>query len=476
MGLFRQRRSLWVTDMTQDSPTASPDYLPGTAPKAPGVRRLNRAPLLIAIGVATVMAGVIIYTVNQRRPPAAGTASIPASAESRPSDNATLPQVLNGTPASGIIAPAAASTRDLPAREHPLASTGSSSGALGTAPAIAGAPIPGVPAASTVPVQQDETYREYMHRLQEVELQRFDQARQALQAGTAIDSPHQASEAPSAPAGLSSPDGTSQGLHDTLTRANTAAAGVADGSALPSVANPTGGLNAPNGQSAKRVFLNQQPIESDYLKTTRVAPLSPYEIKAGSVIPAIMIGGVNSDLPGQLIAQVTENVYDSARGCYLLIPQGAKLVGTYDNNITFGQNRTLVGWHRIIYPDASSLNLGLMPGVDESGYAGFHDKVDNHLLRLFGQAFLLSIFSAGVQLGTPQANVGQNYNSSQIVASAIAQQMGELGMEIVRRNMDIAPTLIDRPGYLFNVMVTKDMILQPWIVTAQSQCDKHPPF
>lgn len=453
--------------MTQDSPDASPDYLPTSPPKGPGVRRLNRVPLLIAVGVAGVMACVVIYTVNQRRPPVAGTAGAPASsAPSHASDNAALPQVLNGAPSSGIIAPASAGPRDLADRQRAPA-TGSSSSAIGPAPP---APIPGVPAGSTTPVPQDETYREYMHRLQEVQLQRFDQARQALQAATAVDSPRQSSATPSTLTTLSSPDGASQALREAVARANTAAAGMAEGTALNNPLLPAGGLNSQNGQNAKRDFLNQQQsFQSDYLKTTRVAPISPYEIKAGTVIPAVMVGGVNSDLPGQIIGQVSQNVYDSATGRYLLIPQGCKLIGSYDNNVTFGQRRTLVVWHRIIYPDASSLDLGLMPGVDESGYAGFHDKVDNHLLRLFGQAFLLSIFSAGVQLGQPQANVGANYNSTQIVASAIAQQMGELGQEIVRRNMDIAPTLIDRPGYLFNVMVTKDIVITPWNVTARTQ-------
>jgi type IV secretion system protein VirB10 len=238
----------------------------------------------------------------------------------------------------------------------------------------------------------------------------------------------------------------------------------AEGAGAPGMLSAQSGshFNSVNGQREKRDFLHQQPVESDYLRTGRAAPISPFEVKAGTVIPGVMISGVNSDIPGQLVAQVSENVYDTATGRYLLIPQGAKLTGTYDNSVTFGQRRTLVVWRRIIYPDASSLDLGAMPGADESGYAGFKDKVDNHLLRLFSQAMLLSIFSAGIQLGSPQANSGANYNSSQIVAAAIAQQMGQLGMEVVRRNMDIAPTLEDRPGYIFNVMVTKDMVIRPW--------------
>jgi type IV secretion system protein VirB10 len=454
--------------MTQDSPGASPDYLPNTPPKGQGVRRLNRVPLLIAVGVAVTMACVVIYTVNQRRLPTAGTPGSPTNtAPSHASDNGTLPQILSGAPSSGIIAPASVGTGAH--SEHPSspAAAGSSSADI----RHTAAPTPGVPATSTGAVPQDETYREYLHRLQEVELQRFDAARQALQAATAVDPPRQSSGTGTTLTSLSLPDGSSQSLREAVARANAAAGGMPDGTAVTNALTPAGGgLNTQNGQSAKRDFLNQQQsVQSNYLKATRVAPISPYEIKAGTIIPAVMVGGVNSDLPGQLIAQVSQNVYDSATGRYLLIPQGCKLIGTYDNHVTFGQSRILVGWHRVIYPDASSLDLGLMPGTDESGYAGFRDRVDNHLIRLFSQAFLLSIFSAGIQLGQPQANVGTNYNSTQIVASAIAQQMGELGQEIVRRNMDIAPTLMARPGYLFNVMVTKDVILQPWIVATQRQ-------
>ncbi|WP_229180088.1 TrbI/VirB10 family protein [Bradyrhizobium ivorense] len=220
----------------------------------------------------------------------------------------------------------------------------------------------------------------------------------------------------------------------------------------------------PNKQAEKKAFLAQTPEADVYLKSTRQAGISPaLEVKAGTVIPGVMIGGINSDLPGQIIGQVRENVYDSATGQNLLIPAGARLIGTYDNGVTLGQSRVLVAWTRVIYPDGSSLSLNTMPGADQSGYAGFNDKVNNHYWRIFGNGLMLSLFSAGVQLSQPQSNGSQNgYDSQQIIAGALGQQMGQLGMEMTRRNLDIQPTLEIRPGYLFNVMVTKDIVLPPW--------------
>jgi type IV secretion system protein VirB10 len=163
--------------------------------------------------------------------------------------------------------------------------------------------------------------------------------------------------------------------------------------------------------------------------------VSPFELKTGTVIPGVMIGGINSDLPGQIVAQVRENVWDTATGHHLLIPQGARLVGTYDNQVTRGQSRVLVAWTRIIYPDGSSVDLGTMPGADQGGYAGFSDKVNNHYVRVFGDALLMSLFSAGIQLSQPKSNDSMNggYSSQQIIAASLGQQLGQAGMQITQR-------------------------------------------
>ncbi|OKP00806.1 TrbI/VirB10 family protein [Xenorhabdus eapokensis] len=220
---------------------------------------------------------------------------------------------------------------------------------------------------------------------------------------------------------------------------------------------------AENRQAQKRAFLAGTPEAGIYLERRREAALTPsQEVKAGTVIPGVMISGLNSDLPGQIIGQVREGVYDSATGLNLLIPPGTRLIGTYDSGVTLGQQRALVAWNRIIYPDGSSISIDGMPGADQGGYAGFYDKVNNHYLRIFGSGLLLSLFSAGIQLSQPQAKHGENYSSSQIIAGSLGQQMGQIGMQMAQRNMNIQPTLEIRPGYEFNVMVTKDIILPTW--------------
>lgn len=196
----------------------------------------------------------------------------------------------------------------------------------------------------------------------------------------------------------------------------------------------------------------------------RVRPsLSPYEVKAGSLLPAVLVTEANSDLPGQLISQIRENVFDSATGAHLLIPQGTRAIGVYDSLVAHGQERVLVAWQRLIFPDGSGLNLGSMPGTDAAGAAGFHDRVDHDYLRVFGGAILLSAISAGLQVSQGTFGSGNQATDArdlrEILAAALGQNLGELGTEIARRNMNVQPTLEIRPGYRFNIAVMKDLVL-----------------
>ena len=183
---------------------------------------------------------------------------------------------------------------------------------------------------------------------------------------------------------------------------------------------------------------------------------SPYEVKAGTIIPAVLITGINSDLPGMITAQVREQVFDSTTGKYLLIPQGSKIIGTYNSNVSYGQNRALVVWSRLIFPNGSSINLGGMNGVDLAGYAGYSDKVDNHWKRLIGGVVLSSLLA-----GTAQSNsTGNNFNSQ--FTNNVGNEINRVGQKITRKNLDIQPTIKIRPGFSINVMVNKDMILRPY--------------
>jgi type IV secretion system protein VirB10 len=193
----------------------------------------------------------------------------------------------------------------------------------------------------------------------------------------------------------------------------------------------------------------------------------PLEIKTGAVIPSVMVTGINSDLPGNIIAQVSQNVWDTATGRQLLIPQGSKLFGVYDSRVVYGQERVLVAWNRVIFPDGSAFTLGAMPGNDMAGYAGYTDEVNNHYLRIFGSAVLMSLMTGGMAYTLDTMSPNTNTNSmntapsmQQEMASALAAQLGQTTMQLLQKNLSIKPTLEIRPGYQFNVIVTKDLVFQ----------------
>lgn len=183
---------------------------------------------------------------------------------------------------------------------------------------------------------------------------------------------------------------------------------------------------------------------------------SSYTLQAGTIIPGILISGINSSLPGQVTAQVRSSVFDSMTGKHLLIPQGSKLVGNYESKICFGQKRLFLIWQRIILPSGDSIHLGGMPGSDLEGYSGFKDKVDNHYDTLLRSALLMSILSTGAQAGpVPQE---KNQIGSDMLAKGVSLQLAETGSQLISKSMEVEPTLTIRPGYLFNITVTKDII------------------
>jgi type IV secretion system protein VirB10 len=194
------------------------------------------------------------------------------------------------------------------------------------------------------------------------------------------------------------------------------------------------------------------------LNARQEAPGSAYELRAGAVIPATLQTGINSDLPGQITAIVAQDVRDTARGRYVLIPQGARLVGTYGSDVKYGQERVLVAWQRIVWPDGKALDIGAMPGSDGAGYAGFKDQVDTHFWRVFASALLLSGITGGIAYSQDsQAKPDNRTTVSGTMSQALGQQLGELSEEMIRKQMNVAPTIEIRPGYRFNVQVTKDL-------------------
>jgi type IV secretory pathway VirB10-like protein len=186
-----------------------------------------------------------------------------------------------------------------------------------------------------------------------------------------------------------------------------------------------------------------------------------YQLRAGFVIPAVLLSGVNSEVPGTIIAQVAQDVYDSATGADLLIPQGARLIGSYAANVQYGQSRLFVVWQRIVYPDGRALDIGAEPGTDSAGYAGFTDRVDNHFLRIFGSAILMSAVTAATNWATNHNQGGFNsngYSASDALSEAVGQQLGQATAQLLEKNLSIAPTLMIRPGYRFSVLLIKDFV------------------
>ncbi|TCQ99047.1 IncP-type conjugal transfer protein TrbI [Neorhizobium sp. JUb45] len=221
-----------------------------------------------------------------------------------------------------------------------------------------------------------------------------------------------------------------------------------------------GGQNFdPNAQGAKEDFFNADLKELGYLPNRVVPQQSPFELKRGSVIPATLITGINSDLPGRITAQVSQHVYDSATGHRLLIPQGTKLFGRYDSKVSFGQKRVLVVWTDIIFPNGSTLQIGGMSGTDAQGYSGFNDKVNNHYLKTFGSAVLIALIGTGIDMAVPQSStLATQDTASDATRRNFAETFGRVADRTIQRNMDVQPTLEIRPGYKFNVLVDQDIV------------------
>jgi type IV secretion system protein VirB10 len=227
--------------------------------------------------------------------------------------------------------------------------------------------------------------------------------------------------------------------------------------------NSTEEYEVQNMQDTKERFLARARAGSadNYLNSTRTKPVSPYEIKAGWDIPAVLEQALNSDLPGEIKALVRENVYDTATGKYLLIPQGARLVGAYDPRVAYGQNGTQVVWSRLIFPDGSSINLDGMAGQDVRGMAGLRRDVDNHYKRLLGFGLLTSLFSASFQLSQTRRSSVLGYPSpAETAGSAVGGQISQLGADVTRRNLNIQPTIKVPVGYRFNVRVNRDILFE----------------
>ena len=214
----------------------------------------------------------------------------------------------------------------------------------------------------------------------------------------------------------------------------------------------------PNGWDRKDAF-TKQDLPEEYSKFMVSSPRSAFELKSGTLLPCVLISGLNSDLPGNMIAQVSENVWDTATGRYLLIPRGSRLIGTYDNQISYGQSRVLVMWSRLIFPDGASLVLDNLKGADQSGYSGFKGQVNRHWGSIISSALFVSLLGAGVELAAPTSNGDRDKNDPRsILAENAASAVAEAITQIIQREANRQPTIKIKPGYRFMIFVQHDII------------------
>ncbi len=217
------------------------------------------------------------------------------------------------------------------------------------------------------------------------------------------------------------------------------------------------GLASAGTQDRHQAFLSAEVDRRTVAPDRVAAPASPFVLQAGSVIPVALITGIRSDLPGQITAQVTQHIYDSPTGSILLVPQGTRIIGEYDNGVTFGQRRVLLVWNRLIFPNGRSIVLERLPGADTAGYAGLEDGVDYHWWDLMKAAGLSTLLAVGAELTMIDED-----RLIQAIRSGAQNTINDAGQQIVQRQLQVAPTLTIRPGFPVRVIVSRDLVLEPY--------------
>ncbi|TPW27688.1 TrbI/VirB10 family protein [Pararhizobium mangrovi] len=234
---------------------------------------------------------------------------------------------------------------------------------------------------------------------------------------------------------------------------------AASGASVPAIAGASGSASSARTTATdrQRAFVDA-PVDRRTVSVDRLAaPISPYVLQAGSVIPAALVTGIRSDLPGQITAQVTENVYDSPTGRFLLLPQGTRLIGEYDSGVGFGQARVLLVWTRAILPNGRSLVLERQPGADTNGFAGLEDGVDYHWWDLAKAAGLSTLLGVGADLA-----IDDDQRLLRAIRDGAQDSVNDAGQKIVQRQLGVKPTLTIRPGLPVRVIVTRDLVLEPY--------------
>jgi type IV secretion system protein TrbI len=417
-------------------PKVDPATLALRAPPRP-VTRLNRRTLTLVVGVlAAAVLGATLWSLQTGR---RGQRELPTELHNvervtRAEGLDQLPQDYSKVPRPALAVP----TPSPPVLGPPL--PGDLGGPILRAErqASGDANALGTPTALRADPYEDAARVERLNRLRENE--------EAAKAGLFFRGSSRRETAATA----SSPTST---LPQLTTTESSTTASVATGS--------TNSPTAQNTQEHKETFINRSTNTATQSTHVLQLPASPYQLMAGTIIPAALVTGINSDLPGQVIATVTEQVFDTATGRHLLIPQGARLFGQYDSQVAFGQRRVLLVWTRLVLPDTSSIALDRLPGVDSAGYTGLEDDVDWHWQQLLAGAALSTLIGVGAELAAPDRSNGQ----SQVVIAtrqSVQDSVNQVGQELTRRSLNVQPTLTIRPGFPVRVIVNRDLVLRPY--------------
>lgn len=452
----------------------SPDASPGIANKT-GVRRVNKMPMFIAFGCLAMFCLVVAYVATKRANQSAADNAATTQPHNGSRNTSTMAMEVMGGGSNGLIGtpatpPTLPQKDDTTAQDKPTTAL----------PSVPVAPVdnpdlPPVPQRSAATQQNDPE----MDQLRRNKMRDFVEA---VKAKTEVNLPDQLGQSTRAAAGGETPQSRDEMLQQIANVRRQMEQNGGDASSNyeaqvqqirssmnGNAASSNGGgmqLASVGGSAASKNDITQfgKKGQTDrWLLEEKVsAPHSPYELRAGWVIPGVMISGINSDLPGQIIGQVSQDVFDTATGKFLLIPHGTRLVGTYASDVGYGQEGVMIAWQRLVFPDGKALDLGSMPGADMAGYSGFRDQVNNHYFRIFGSALLLSGITASVAYSQDrdQNNLSSNQapNMSSEMSSALGQVFGQVIAQVVQKNLNISPTLEIRPGYRFNIMVTKDLV------------------
>ena len=481
------------------NPQMSPERSPGSLAPGAGVRRANKMPLYLVIGLMAVVALVVAMVANDRAQKQEQMLKATTGPHQQGKGGGTMAQAdrIAGAHRAGIIPPAPSKPivrPELSAPETPMVGAGSieAQGQLKADILIArpddlnAPPLPnrsgGVQLVTGQPLSRTQTGEE----ADALRLAKIQQLQDALKAPSAVTFSLTRSEQPapmiertSEPASPSDPrrrfadakqlvanaarsDDPTKAYQAQLTQLRQSGVlGPFDGG---SESSPAATLSANSGNTNAA-----HPVGGDRWKHegAQLPPRAEFVIQAGDVLPALMLSEIDSALPGQIIAQVSQHVYDTPTKTRLLIPQGTKLIGTYSSDVGYGQKALLVAWQRLGYPDGKTLDIGAMPGATGAGASGLTDLVNNHYVRLFGSALLMSAVTAGVTFSQQQAQgagiPGQvgipQYNAGTAMSQALGQQLGQVTAQLIAKNLSIAPELINRPGYRFNVVVVKDLVL-----------------